>query len=502
MGSNKVNLLTAKEIKELLGYSRESLIRWEAEGKLEGAITRTPGGQRRYKLVELEAQLALQTNTTEEGIKRPSYTELGETGVRNWHSSVYSERLKELKGKKGKLLLREIRMNDPVIAAMFFGIGNAIKQATMRIQSASQKSDDVKCANFIESCFEDMSWSWSDQFTFVYDPTLEQGFSVLEVVYKKRLGRNPALYIDNPAESQYNDGMIGWRKWAPRPAESLVEGDEWIFDQSGGIKGIKQEIEFGKVRQIPIRKLLHFRTTVHPANNPEGVAIHRGAYLSWWNSMNIQELEGIGIERDLAGIPIVYLGSGTTISGPYSDFTMAKDLVVNLRQDEQAGIVIPHPKMTNDGKGMLVELLSSNSRRQYNTNDIINRYDKRKAMTTLAQFLMLGMEQGGGSYALARQQGDLFVLAITAWLQNFADIINRHAIPKLVEFNESSFLGITGFPKYIPGVVGIPDLEGLSNFVNRLVEKEVITPDPELERALRQTAGLPLAALNQKQTAI
>ena len=256
-----------------------------------------------------------------------------------------------------------------------------------------------------------------------------------------------------------------------------------------------------ETRLLPIEKLLLFRTTVAPVNLPTGMPIHRSMYLPWWYSRNIMEIEGIGLERDLAGIPVMYLGEDSTLSGPSSDYQQALDLVTNLRNDEQAGVVIPKPKMgmTGDGRGILLELLSTGGRRQYNTSEIIDRYDKRKAVAVLAQFIMLGMDRVG-SFALSKSQSDLFILAVSAWLQGIADIINRHAIPRLLSYN--AFSGMTGLPELVPGSVGIPDLEGIAEYVNKLVDKQVLTPDVELERHLRQLADLPAAQRDEAIVAL
>jgi hypothetical protein len=147
---------------------------------------------------------------------------------------------------------------------------------------------------------------------------------------------------------------------------------------------------------------------------------------------------------------------------------------------------------TNDGSGVLLELLSTQGRRQWDVGAIIERYEKRMAMSVLAQFIMLGMQQVG-SYALSRHQGDLFVLAASAFLNSVAEVINRHAIPRLLAFN--AFPGATGLPELVFSPVGIPDLEAMAEFINKLVEREVITPDPELERHLRQLGGLPEPAI-------
>lgn len=468
--------ISPKDATRIYGIDRYKLEELERTNAVR--VERTSGGHRRYSEKDLRNIAKRQTRSS------AIFGELGSTGLSKWNQDRYREKLRELRGISGYNIYREMRLNDPVISAVFFALVNALRQANWRVKPASDKPADRRAAEFVEECLGDLSWSWEDQLTFIVDPMLEQGFSYLEITYKYRRGEK------NKVKSLFDDNRIGWRKWAPRPAESLVEGDEWVYDENGGILGANQSGEKGKIF-LPIEKCLLFRTTVHPANSPWGVPIHRSMYLSWWYSQNIQEIEGIGIERDLAGIPVIYLGSDCTVTGEGSDYELAKNLVVNIRNDEQVGVVVPKPKMgtgSNPGEGMLLELLNTGGSKEFDTTKIIERYDKRKAISVLAQFILLGMDNIG-SYALSKNQSDLFVLAARAWLFDIAGIINRHAVPKLIQYNV--FPRITGYPKLIPGALGIPDLETISNYVNRLVQSAVLTPDEELERHLRQIGGLP-----------
>ena len=473
------------DVEREYGLSRSDLLRYENVGALKPQ--RTTGGQRRYTKTDLDnlfqTQAASGTPIKASDESRYIYREYGTTGINRWSSTASNERLKELRGRRGRELLKEMRTNDPVISAIFFAIESALRQATWRVTPASDAEADVEAAEFVESCMHDMSFTWSDTLSFVFG-FLEQGFSILEIVYKVRNGK------DGDPESNHDDGRIGWRKWSPRPALTLMEGSEWIIDDNGGIQGCRQVDPLGRQIVIPINKMLLFRTTVGDNNSPEGRPIHRSMYTSWWYSQNIMEIEGIGIERDLAGIPVVYLGNDTSKTGPTSDYNMAVELVTNLRNDEQAGVVLPKAKMgtAGEGDGILLELLSSSGRRAYDTSAIIERYDKRKALSVLAQFIMLGMERVG-SYALSKSQGDLFIISATTMLSSIADVINQYAIKRLIDYNV--FPEITGYPKIIPGTVGVPNLIEVATYVNTMVQQELITPDPELERHLRQLAGFP-----------
>jgi len=828
-------LLSPKQVNDAYGIDRNTLISWEDDGLI--TASRTPGGHRRYNGIDVETVANDQNITAEsDAPELVSYSEFGKTGMERSGGQILEERLKELRGHSGRILKREMRMNDPVLGAMFFGISTAMRKANWRVVPASDNSVDRQTGEFVDEALHDMTWDFDTQMAMIIDEMLEQGFSMTETVFKKRLGEDPEPYIPDPATSLHTDGKIGWRKWAIRPATSLDNGNEWIIDDNDGIQGINQVIDNSwdkkwRTRKIPIEKLLHFRTTPHPANNPEGQAlpldtpiptprgyvpindlkagdiiygkdgkfryvtwkspvwedrpvykikftskhqivadenhlweitttksrrenekpkilttkevfdffhnkdlskfyragmcvgvipvldgfeqetpidpyilgywlgdgshgsgsiachkddypnlkkqaelagfevskhknrscninglsrkiramglyknkhvpqmymranaeqrlallqgfmdadgtigqkndpvcrfantnksmfdqmcelvrslgnrvrykevgyigkkcgkingkriiqrkrtydasfyakfpvfrlprklerqsikdsirtrglfiqsiephdimdtvcievddpdhiflageghvpthnsIHRAAYVSWYRKMNLEEIEGIGIERDLAGIPVVYLGKGTSKSGPRSDFALAQDLVVNLRNDDQIGVVFPHQKLDNDGNGILLELLSSDSRRSHDTDKIISRYNSLIAMSTLVQFLFMGVSNVG-SYAAIKWQGDLFSLAISAYLDSIAGVINKYAIPKLVRFNGINVKN--GYPKLTPGVVGIPDLDSFGKFVNGMVSAKVITVNDEFENRVRQVAGLP-----------
>jgi hypothetical protein len=491
-------LLTASQVKEQYQMDRNTLLRYERNGTI--APNRPNGkGQRRYSEADIKAIRDDQAKVTP---ATPHYTELGVTGLRRWGGSIYEERLQQLRGRQGQVLLHEMRINDPTIAAVFFAIENTLKDANWRVKPASESEADKEAAKFIEENLADMSYSWRETLGFVL-AMMEDGVSILELTYKRRLGDEPPKYCDDPATSKYNDGRIGWRKWGPRPLESLAPGNEWIFDDNGTVRGIRQQPEayYGPTRIIPIERLLLFRTTLTGTDSPAGRPVHRSMYLPYYFTQQLQEIEGIGIERDLGGIPIVYLGDDCNLneSDPNSDYNLAKDLVTNIRADEQAGIVVPHPKMMNDGRGMLVELLSSSNSRNHNIGDVIERYDKRKTLSLLAQFIMLGMQRVG-SYALSKHQGDLFSIAVHGWLQTIADVINRHAIPRLFKYNV--FPGLTGLPQLVPSETNTTDLSDIATYINTLMQQDLLTPDTELERHLRQIARLPelpASATNERE---
>jgi len=329
----------------------------------------------------------------------------------------------------------------------------------------------------------DMSQSWDDHIGQAIS-MVPYGFAPFEICYKRRRGP------DKDPESNFDDGLIGWRKFAYRSPDTLAPGNEWLFDEAGGVQGLNQQAppDYTPVT-IPIEKMLLYRTSA-VKNNPQGRSALRSSYIPWYYAKNLAEIEGITAERMGTGVPTIYLGEGTTKSGDGSDFAMAKKVVRDLVVDEQEGIVFPHPKMTSEGRGILFELISPPSRGPIAFDQTIARYNQQIAQTLLAQFIFLGLTERG-TQALAVRSTDFFVEALAGWLRGMTQTLNRYAVPRLFRLNSSAFEGITDFPEVSVGSLGKFDVAAIVNAVATAMQAGALTPDEGIERVLRDTLRLP-----------
>jgi hypothetical protein len=165
--------------------------------------------------------------------------------------------------------------------------------------------------------------------------------------------------------------------------------------------------------------------------------------------------------------------------------------VVNMRVDDQMGLVMPYAKMgsgAKEGEGVLVEFLAPPGKGVVDFHTVITRYEQRMAMVGLAQFIHLGMN-GVGARALGESGQDFFTLAVTGWVDAIADTINRFAVEPLMKLNY--FPGLTAYPKLVHGPVSQTNLGQLADFINKLAGAELITPHPDMERALLELADMP-----------
>lgn len=405
--------------------------------------------------------------------------EIGRIGQKRYGGTFYEEFLRELRGKKGIETYREMAENDDTIGAILFAVEMLIRQASWNVEPGGDTPKDKEAAEFVEQCMHDMQDTWTDTISEILS-FLTYGWSFHEIVYKRRMGKTR----DQKTRSKYNDGLIGWRKLPIRVQETLYQ---WEYDDEDNLIAMTQlpPPNYGLIT-IPMDKAMLFRTKSRKGN-PEGRSILRNAYRSWYFKRRIQEYEGIGIERDLAGLPVFTAPEDIAIWDE-DDPDMVKlrtgmeAMVQKIRVDELAGIVKPH--------GFEFELLNSGGSKQFDTNAIIQRYDTGMAMTVLADFIFLGHQQVG-SFALSSDKTELFSMAIGAYLDIICETFNSQGIPQLIDVNGSHFDGITDYPKLAHGDIENADIQKLAAYIKDMTGVGILVPDDGLEDYVREAAGLP-----------
>ena len=405
--------------------------------------------------------------------------EIGRVGQRRYGGIFYEEFLSELRGRKGAEVFTEMSNNDETIGAILFAIEMLVRQASWNVEPGGSTAKDREAAEFVKSCMDDMQQTWIDAISEILS-FLTYGWSFHEIVYKRRMGRTK----DNRTSSKYDDGLIGWMKLPIRSQETLYQ---WEYDDQDNLIGMTQmpPPDFGLIT-IPMNKAMLFRTRSRK-DNPEGRSILRTAYRSWYFKRRIQEIEGIGIERDLAGLPVITTPEGMDIWDKDDEDMNAiraglEAMVKNIRRDSTEGLVLPF--------GYTFELTSTGGSRQFDTNSIIARYDTKISQTVLADFIQLGHESVG-SFALSSDKTNLFSMAICAFLDIICQTFNSQGIPALIDINGDHFAGVTDYPRLTHGDIEDVDLATMATFIKDMTSIGVIIPDESLEDYVRQLGKLP-----------
>jgi hypothetical protein len=434
------------------------------------------------------------TTADVQGAKASPTAEIGVSGLRAFHGYLDEEFVPALRGASGRRKLREMADNDPTVGAVLSAIGLVVRAVDWTWEpspdAASQATAEAE-AEFAESLFADMSHTQEEFLGEMIWGTLTYGFSPHEIVLKRRLGPDQK---DPAKRSRYTDGRIGIRKLPLRAQDTI---DRWDMQEDGGIAGVWQQPPMGGgLRYLPIERLLIFRT-VSRKNSPEGVSILRNAYKPWFFLNKIQEIEAVGIERELAGLPVIRLPSSllsATDAESRAILEVYKKLGRDAKNNSQGCAILPsdtYKGPTGEISSVRMidfEVLKGGGTRAIDTSAVVRRYQQDIARSVLADFIMLGAD-GKGSYALSDNKTSLFYRAIETILWDAAAVINRHLMPRLWAINGLPF---ETMPSIVPGRLAGVDLDKLGEFVGKIAAAGApLFPDDELEDRLREEADLP-----------
>ncbi|GAB4446390.1 MAG: hypothetical protein Kow00120_16540 [Anaerolineae bacterium] len=380
------------------------------------------------------------------------FTEIGRSGLPVWGGRPHADTIRELRGAARYRAFNEMRLNDPIIGATLFAIEQSIRALDWYVEPRG----DAR-ADFVAQCLGDMSHTWNDHLSEALT-MLPFGWSWFEIVYRRRA-----------------DGRVGWRKFAIRGQNTL---HRWDLDAQGGIRGMVQVCppRYEPVT-IPIEKSVLYRTRLEQGN-PEGRSILRAAYTSYYFARNLREIEAIGVERDLCGLPVLQPPEGADLSEGSADRPAAEALLRRVRNDEEAGVLVP--------PGWGFSLAGGAGQRAIDANRVIVRYEMRMALSVLAQFLMLGLEHTG-SLALARTQAALFASAVSAFADIIADTFTRFAVHRLLDLNGLPAGGVA----LRRSALNALQLDEIGAFLERMARAGVVHDDAGLEAWVRSLIHAP-----------
>jgi hypothetical protein len=416
---------------------------------------------------------------------------LGVAGDNTHNGQIRADEfLPELRGKKAVRKFREMRENDSTIGAVMYATEQVLRDVKLHVKPANDTEEAKREAEFVKSVLDDMDHTLDDHIAEALS-FLSYGFAWFEVVYKRRNG----LQTQNlKKRSKYNDGRIGVRKIAARAPWTVNKFD--VDQTTGDVLGLHQDTgRIGNTHYIPVNKSLYYRTT-SINGDPSGRSVLRNAYTSYEYLNNLQSIEAIAVERELAGIPVARIPA-EYLSNDAS--TAQAGFVNNLRQilrdvkfNEQGYIILPSDTYPDkDGaptntRLVDVELMSSNGNRNIDIDPIVRRYQHDIARSVLSEFLMLGSQ--GGSYALSKSKTDLFLRALESYIQAIVDVLNKQLVERLWELNG---LNYDLMPRIEAGDVAPHDLREIAAFLRNLNGANIdVSSHPEVIQDLMDIAEL------------
>lgn len=273
-------------------------------------------------------------------------------------------------------------------------------------------------------------------------------------------------------------GMWRLRKLAPRLPHTIADIK---VAQDGGLVSIKQNIR-GELRsqtlsattfsypEIPVDRLVAFPFEMEGANWV-GRSILRDCYKNWLIKDRLLRIDAINHER-AGGVPYGVAPQDATST----DIGLLSQMMQEFRIGETGGGAVPYGSEIKIAKGTGSDVAAS-----------IRMHDEAMARRFL--LMLANLAQGGqhvGSYALADQFNDLFVIGQRAIVQWYIDVMNEHVIEDWVDWNFGEDEDVTPILAY----EGEDDVLGIDQLAT-LVDKDIVMVDEELEDSIRYRYKLP-----------
>lgn len=382
--------------------------------------------------------------------------EIGGTGTKIYSGIITKDYNLKLTGKEAIDEYDKMRLSDGQVQACLLCMKLPLQAVDWRVEPAN--TDDPihkEIADFVaKNIFEQMSIAWDDTLRQML-LMLDFGFSNFEKVF------------------MLDKGVIRYKKLAPRLPTTHYK---WHFDPQMNLVSWEQQVvinESSVFKTIPIDKLVIYNIN-QEGQNYEGRSILRSAWKHWWIKDTIYRIANIGIEKNAVGLPIINMPSGAT----KEDKTKAGEIANSVRAHNKGYVVLPNG-FTMDIKAgdiKMEEILS-----------YIQHHDTKISSSMLAQFINLGQDGKGGAYSLSQDATDFFLMALNATAKKVEDITNRFVIPQLVRYNYA----VEDFPKIRCGEIGAKNKKAIADALKSLVDGQLVKPDFETEKYLRNLFNLP-----------
>lgn len=392
---------------------------------------------------------------------------LGTSGTELFSGYFSEEYLQQLRGRKGAKVWDEIRRSESQVSMLMNAIMNPIKAATWEFEAADTTL--VPDAEKHKELIEYMAKEMIDWETHIHEALtfLIFGFSLFEVVNN--------VVFNHPKFGTFN----GLKALAFRSQKTI---ERWIVDRSTGdlqsvIQWVQGDLALGRSNMIEMNAaFLHVFSLHKEGDNYEGISALRPMYGAWFRKNLYLKIAAIGIEKNAIGTPLGTAPAGKVDEAQMNEF---KAVLASFTAHESAYLIKP--------AGWEITLLESKFDAG-KVKEMILLENTEMINAVVANFLALGMNSGGGAFALGSALSEFFLSGIQTYADTIAGVWNRKLIPNMVKLNYGEQ---QGYPKL--KATGINDIAGkeLADIISVLTKAQGIKPDMKLEEFLRKAYHLP-----------
>lgn len=388
---------------------------------------------------------------------------IGSSGTQVYGGYFAEEYLHNLRGSRGAKVWEEMLRSEPQIAMLNAAVTNSIKSANWTFEAAKDVENAQLHADLVTAVFKDMI----DFDTMLHEVLtfFRSGFSLFEVIHNVNFN-HPKFGTFNGIKAMAFRGQKTIERWnLEKVTGKLLSVDQYVYS------------DIGTNATIPGDFLTVF--TLHKeGDNYEGVSALRAMYGPWIRKNLYLKLAAIGVEKSAVGTVVGKTPKGKLDEKELNNF---KKVLSSFTSHEASYMMVP--------EGWEVDVKFSDFDPS-KLKELIVQENTEMANAAVASFLMLGMNGGGGSFALGTDLSDFFLSGIQNYANLVCGVFNRKTIPDLIKLNYGEQ---AAYPQM--KCTGINDKAGkeLADIIKQFVDSKVWKADDKLEEFTRKQYGVPAA---------
>lgn len=391
-------------------------------------------------------------------------------------------------GQQRWIMASEILANISIVAASLRYMLNLVSRPVWKAVPPNDTAEAKALAEFMDSVLYEMDTSWSRIVrrtgTYRY-----HGFGFHEWTAKKR-----------------DDGKIGIKAVDPRPQHTITK---WDIDLKGDVAGIIQNApQSGKEIYLPRQKLVYLVDDTF-TDSPEGMGWFRQLVDPANRMKTMLQLEGIGFERDLSGIPVgrVPLGALNKLVEAGDITEVQRDAMLSAMRNflevktktHDTGIMFDsatYVNVTDNGQQTTnvplwdLELLTGEQTSLDKLAEAIRRTAFDMAAIIGTEQMLVGRE-GAGSLALSEDKSRNLYLNANSILADMTEAFDRDIVGTVWTMN--------GFPDDLRPYldhedVAFKDAEQIARTLRDMATAgAILAPDDPAINDIRDLMGIPNA---------
>jgi hypothetical protein len=393
------------------------------------------------------------------------------------------ERNVQLTGLNWVTEAEDMLRTDPVVRRSWHMLRQTLLSATWRFMPADE-SDPValELARFANEAFGldgysgQMSLSWEAQLSYLFE-FVPVGYRYAEEVYRVGPDENGKVrvWLDHYADREPSAHM----RWLSRDNQHL----DGVLQNMVGTEKVPQP--------IPANKLL-LLTLNRTGSNFEGAGMLRPVWWWWRTKQRVANLMCVGLDRWAIPTPKV------KINREKADLAGMTDADINAMVDEaehqaQAFLSAEQAYLIENDVVSFDNYAASPYLYSQGPLDIIRECDNQISQAFLAQFANLGISDTG-----SRSVGEVHLSVFRRAAINLCDLVasavngvdrrGAGTVGRLVQFNYGP-VDPSKLPRLQHTGLDTDDLAESLGMLPQLVQAGLLTPDDNLERAIRERLG-------------